>query len=43
LDLDKGVFWKGQVFAAVMVVVGAVLFLVLRGVVGLKFKKGWKI
>ncbi|KAL2861872.1 major facilitator superfamily domain-containing protein [Aspergillus pseudodeflectus] len=43
LDLDKGVFWKGQVFAAVMVVVGAVLFLVLRGFVGLKLRKGWKI
>ncbi|KAJ0414664.1 major facilitator superfamily domain-containing protein [Aspergillus carlsbadensis] len=43
LDLEKGVFWKGQVFAAVMVAAGAVLFLVLRGLVAVKLRKGWKI
>jgi MFS family permease len=42
LDLERGVFWKGQLFSAVMVIVGSVLFVVLR-LLKRKQGDGWKI
>lgn len=42
LDIEGRVFWKGQLFSAVMVVVGTGLFLSLR-ILKWKQGEGWKI
>jgi predicted MFS family arabinose efflux permease len=42
LDLERGVFWKAQLFSAMMVIAGTALFLVLR-ILKWKQEEGWKI
>lgn len=42
LDLEKAVFWKAQLFCAMMVAVGSVFFISLR-LVQWKQGEGWKI
>jgi hypothetical protein len=42
LDIEGAVFWKGQLFSAVMVVIGTVSFLGLR-ILMWKQGEGWKI
>ncbi|KAL2841045.1 MFS general substrate transporter [Aspergillus pseudoustus] len=42
LDLHNAEFWKGQVFAAVMVLAGAALFVALRGLL-YRRGRGWKV
>lgn len=42
LDLERGVFWKAQLFSAMMVIAGTALFLVLR-ILKWKQGEGWKI
>lgn len=42
LDLERGVFWKAQLFSAMTVIAGSALFLVLR-VMKWKRGEGWRI
>ncbi|KAK5998069.1 MFS-type transporter dbaD [Cladobotryum mycophilum] len=42
LDLEHAVFWKAQLFSAIMVAAGTVCFLVLR-IVKAKDGEGWKL